>query len=193
MYFPITAVVSLTVDHADGSGVDFALVGREGFVGFFRFLPKPVVLGSATVQCPGTLYRVQADIALAFFDRSVAFRRLLMEYMQTLVVEAAQNSSCYRHHSIEQQLCRSLLTYMDRQQSQQLHLTHEMLARSLGVRREGVTLAARRLSDLGMIRNTRGSIEILSPMGLKSRSCECYHVLMEMRHTSFVPPRSPFA
>lgn len=65
MYFPITAVVSLTVDHADGSGVDFALVGREGFVGFFRFLPKPVVLGSATVQCPGTLYRVQADIALA--------------------------------------------------------------------------------------------------------------------------------
>lgn len=181
IYFPITAIVSLMLDLEDGSGVEFALVGREGLVGFFLFVERPNTRSSAVVQCAGSLLRLKADLAAHYFDHSPTFRRGLMDYMQFLVTEAAQNSSCYRHHSIEQQLCRCLLTYMDRQQSLSLALTHETIARTLGVRREGVTLAARKLSDLGFIRYARGQIEIISAAGLRAHSCECYRVLNEMR------------
>lgn len=173
--------------------MEFGMVGPEGLVGFPLFLRIPVMFGSAVVQHPGALYRVPADVALSQFEQSPPFRRALMNYMQFLVVEAAQNSSCYRHHSIEQQLCRSLLSYMDSQDSAQLSLTHEVLARTLGVRREGITLAARRLQELGFIKYARGHIEILSPLGLHANSCECYHVLKETRKRIFRPGQGPFA
>jgi CRP-like cAMP-binding protein len=173
--------------------VEFGMVGSEGLVGFSLFLTIPLTYGSAVVQHPGALYRVPADVALSQFEESPAFRRALMRYMQFLVVEAAQNSSCYRHHSIEQQLCRSLLSYRDTQGSSQLSLTHEALARTLGVRREGITLAARRLQDLGFIQYARGHVEILSPLGLQAHSCECYHVLKETRERIFRPGRGPLA
>ncbi len=169
------------------------MVGPEGLVGFFLFLKTRVTYGSAVVQYPGALYRVPADVALSQFEQSPPFRRALMNYMQFLVLEAAQNSSCYRHHSIEQQLCRSLLSYMDSQGSAQLSLTHEALARTLGVRREGITLAARRLQELGFIQYARGHIEILSAPGLQSHSCECYYVLKETRARLFRSAPGPFA
>ena len=189
----MTAVVSLMLDLKDGSSVEFGMVGPEGLVGFFLFLKTPVTYGSAVVQYPGALYRVPADVALSQFEQSPPFRRALMNYMQFLVLEAAQNSSCYRHHSIEQQLCRSLLSYMDSQGSAQLSLTHEALARTLGVRREGITLAARRLQELGFIQYARGHIEILSAPGLQSHSCECYYVLKETRVRIFRSAPGPFA
>jgi CRP-like cAMP-binding protein len=176
----VTAVVSLTVDLKDGSSVEFGTVGPDGLAGGFFFFSSPIAYGTALVQCSGALYRVPAEIALARFHASSVFRKSVTDYMHFLLAVAAQNSSCYRYHSIEQQLCRTLLSLMDQLNSSSFSVTHEALARALGVRREGVTLSAQRLRSLGFIEYSRGRVEVLSPLELRKNSCECYQALKNL-------------
>jgi len=64
----------------------------------------------------------------------------------------------------------------DRVQSDEFLLTHELLAKMLGVRRAGVTVAASGLRRAGLIHSKRGSVTIIDRRGLEQRSCECYGV-----------------
>ena len=89
----------------------------------------------------------------------------------------AQTAVCNRHHSVDQQLCRWLLLSLDRLPSNELTMTQELIANMLGVRREGVTEAAGKLQDAGLIRYSRGKITVLDRPGLEARSCECYPVV----------------
>jgi Mn-dependent DtxR family transcriptional regulator len=81
---------------------------------------------------------------------------------------------CNRHHSLEQQLCRWLLSSLDRLPSNELTMTQELIAEMLGVRREGVTEAAGRLKKAGLIRCCRGHITVLDRRQLEAHACECY-------------------
>jgi len=56
-------------------------------------------------------------------------------------------------------------------------MTQELIANMLGVRREGVTGAALRLQEAGLIRYTRGHITVVNRAGLEKRTCECYAVV----------------
>jgi Mn-dependent DtxR family transcriptional regulator len=56
----------------------------------------------------------------------------------------------------------------------ELVMTQELIANMLGVRREGVTEAARKLQDAGLIRYARGHITVLYRPKLEARVCECY-------------------
>ena len=89
----------------------------------------------------------------------------------------AQTAVCNRHHSVEQQLCRWLLLSLDRLPSSQIRMTQELIANMLGVRREGVTEAARRLQEAGLIHYLRGRITVLDRPKLEQRVCECYAVV----------------
>ncbi len=53
-------------------------------------------------------------------------------------------------------------------------MTHEHAASLLGVRREGVTAAALKLQQAGVIRYSRGHILVLDRTRLEQRTCECY-------------------
>ena len=103
--------------------------------------------------------------------------RLLLLYTQALLTQMAQTAVCYRLHSIEQQLCRSLLLSRDRLDSDEFIMTQELLANMLGVRREGVSVAAHGLQEAGLIRYARGRITIVDRSGLEDRACECYQVV----------------
>jgi CRP-like cAMP-binding protein len=81
---------------------------------------------------------------------------------------------CNRHHSIEQQLCRWLLTMADRLGIRELAVTQHALAAALGVRREGISAAAAGLQKEGLIRYSRGRLEVLDRTGIERRVCECY-------------------
>ena len=48
---------------------------------------------------------------------------------------------------MDQQFCRWLLLSLDRLPSNELTMTHELIANMLGVRREGVTAAVKRETD----------------------------------------------
>ncbi len=84
---------------------------------------------------------------------------------------------CYRHHNIEQQLSRWLLSAADRVPPGEMVMTQELVASMLGVRRESVTLAAGHFQDAGYIRYRRGHITVLDPVGLRHCACECYGVV----------------
>jgi len=104
-------------------------------------------------------------------------QRLLLRYTQALITQMAQTAVCNRHHSIDQQLCRWLLLSLDRLGSNELRMTQELIANMLGVRRPGVTEAAMKLQDAGLIRYSYGHIAVLDRPGLEKRACECYAVV----------------
>jgi hypothetical protein len=100
-----------------------------------------------------------------------------LRYTQSLITQMAQTAVCNRHHSVDQQLCRWLLPSLDRLASNELTMTQERIANTLGVRREGVTDAAGKLQALGVIRYQRERITVLDRPKLEKLSCDCYAVV----------------
>jgi CRP-like cAMP-binding protein len=107
------------------------------------------------------------------------FQHLLLRYTQALITQISQTAVCNRLHSVEQQLSRWLLLSHDRVEADELIMTQELIADMLGVRREGVTVAAGRLQDAGAISYVRGHIQILDRQKLEAIACECYRVVKD--------------
>lgn len=177
VYFPTTAVVSLLYMTLNGSSAEIAVVGYEGVVGVSLFMGGQTSPCRAMVRHAGQGYRLRARALQEAFNSSAASRRLLLRYAQALMTQVSQMAVCNRHHSMEKQLCRWLLMTLDRLQDNHLRMTQELISTLLGVRREGVTEHANRLQNAGLIRYTRGHIEVLDRQGLEERVCECYRVV----------------
>ena len=111
------------------------------------------------------------------FNRSAPVLHLLLRYTQALITQMSQTAVCNRHHTLDQQLCRWLLLSLDRLHGNELVMTQDLIANMLGVRREGVTMGARKLQKSGLIRYSRGRITILDRAGLEKSTCECYAVV----------------
>lgn len=176
-YFPTTAIVSLLYVLENGSSAEIAVVGNEGILGISLFMGGYTTPSRAVVQSKGNAYRLKANVLLDEFNRGGPSHDLLLRYTQALITQMTQTAVCYRHHSVEQQLCRWLLLSLDRLQGNSLDMTQELIANMLGVRREGVTEAAGRLQREGLIQYSRGHIEILDRDKLEGRVCECYQVV----------------
>ncbi|CAE6689438.1 Crp/Fnr family transcriptional regulator [Paraburkholderia nemoris] len=177
VYFPTTSIVSLLYVMEDGASAEIAIVGNEGIIGIALFMGGETTPNRAVVQSAGQAYRLDARILKEEFHRAGPVQRLLLRYTQALITQMAQTAVCNRHHSIDQQLCRWLLLSMDRLPSNELKMTQELIANMLGVRRSGVTEAALKLQDAGLIRYGHGHIEVLDRPGLEKRVCECYGVV----------------
>lgn len=176
-YFPTTAIVSLHYVMESGASSESAGVGNEGVVGISLFMGGDTTTSSAVVKSAGHSYRLPRRVLMQEFERGGLLQRLLLRYTQALMTQMTQTAVCNRHHSIEQQLCRWLLSTVDRIPSGELVMTQELVASMLGVRREGITEAAGALQDAGFIRYRRGHISVLDRSGLEGLSCECYAVV----------------
>ncbi len=177
VYFPTTAIVSLLYVMEDGASAEIAIVGNEGILGISLFMGGDTTPSRALVQSAGYGFRLKAQHLKEEFQRFGPTTHLLLRYTQALITQMAQTAVCNRHHSVDQQLCRWLLLSLDRLASNELLMTQELIANMLGVRREGVTEAAGKLQDAGLIRYRRGKITVLDRPGLEARSCECYQVV----------------
>lgn len=176
-YFPTTAIVSLHYVMASGASTETAGVGNEGMVGIPLFMGGNTTPSSAMVQTAGHAYRLDRHLLKQQFNRAGLLQRLLLRYTQALATQMFQTAACNRHHSVEQQLCRWLLLTLDRLPSDELIMTQELVARMLGVRREGITEAAGNLQRAGVISYRRGHIAVLDRPGLETCTCECYAVV----------------
>lgn len=176
-YFPTTSIVSLLYVMEDGASAEISIVGNEGLVGIALFMGGETTPSRAVVQSAGWAYRLDARVLKDEFGRAGPVQRLFLRYTQALITQMAQTAVCNRHHSIDQQLCRWLLLSMDRLPSNELKMTQELIANMLGVRRAGVTEAAMKLQDAGLIRYSHGHIEVLDRPALEQRVCECYGVV----------------
>ena len=177
IYFPTDAIVSLLYVMEDGSSAGISLVGNEGVVGIALFMGGESTLNRAVTQSAGRAYRLPGQVLRDEFSRHADMLHLLLRYTQSLITQMAQTAVCNRYHSIDQQLCRWLLLSMDRLRGNKLHMTQELIASMLGVRREGITEAAGKLQKLGVIQYNRGNIVILDRKRLEDLSCECYSVV----------------
>jgi CRP-like cAMP-binding protein len=174
-YFPTTSVVSLVHMMEDGATNEIAAVGNEGIVGVPLFMGSETTHSQAVVRTSGHAFRIKSASLLEEFKRSAAIQLLLLRYTQSLFAQISQMAACNRHHSVHQQLCRWLLSSLDRQASNTLEITHESIASLLGVRRESITKEAGELQNAGIIQYARGHITVVDRPKLVARSCECYH------------------
>ena len=177
LYFPTSGIVSLLYVMENGASAEIAVTGNEGVVGIALFMGGESTPSRAVVQAAGEAYRLSASVVKAEFAHGGPLQVRLLRYTQALITQMAQTAVCNRHHSVEQQLCRWLLLSLDRLPSNKLTMTQELIANMLGVRREGVTEAAGRLQDAGLIHYSRGHITALDRSGLEKRVCECYAVV----------------
>ena len=177
VYFPESGIVSLVAMMRDGSMAEAGMVGREGLVGLPVFLGTGASPFRAVVQVPGTARRMDAAAFRAEVKRAGTLNGLVHRYVNAFVVHLGQSSACNSHHSVEQRCCRWLLLAQDRVGAGAFPLTHEFLAAMLGVRRTGVTEVAGNLQRAGLIRYSRGRVEILDRKGLEAAACECFRVI----------------
>ncbi|HEX3139417.1 MAG TPA: Crp/Fnr family transcriptional regulator [Rhizobacter sp.] len=187
VYFPTTAITSLLYVLENGASAEIAVVGFEGVVGISLFMGGESTTSRAVVQSAGRGYRLSASVMMQEFNRAGPVLHLLLRYTQALLTQMSQTAVCNRHHTLDQQLCRWLLLSLDRLRSSELVMTQELIANMLGVRREGVTEAAGRLQESGLIRYRRGHISVLDRHGLEKRACECYAVVKH-EYDRLLPP-----
>jgi CRP-like cAMP-binding protein len=189
VYFPSTAIVSLLYVTKSGESAEIAAVGNEGVVGIALFMGGETTPNRAVVQSAGRCYRLKAETIKAEFNRSAPVMHLLLRYTQALITQMAQTAVCNRHHSVDQQLCRWLLSSLDRLRGNELTMTQGLIANILGVRREGVTEAALKLQRAGLISYARGRVKVLDRPGLELRTCECYSVVRS-EYARLLPKRT---
>jgi len=183
VYFPNDSLVSLLTLVDGHQALEVGLVGREGMVGVplaMQIATSPV---RALVQGTGTAMRMQAAPFIKAFRQSHALQRQLHRYTYSLMTQITQTAACNRFHVIEARLARWLLMTHDRMQASPFRLTQEFLSHMLGVRRVGVTKAARTLQQNKLISYTRGNITILDRKGLEAAACSCYEVV-KSTHTA---------
>ena len=179
VYFPTDSIVSLLYVMEDGASAEIAVVGNEGLIGVSLFMGGESTPSRAIVQSAGSAYRLPGQRLKDEFNRHGEMLLLMLRYTQSLITQMAQTAVCNRHHSIDQQLCRWLLLSLDRLDGNRLVMTQELIANMLGVRREGVTEAAGKLQQRGVIEYKRGHITVIHRKALESLSCECYAVVKE--------------
>ena len=192
VYFPTDAIVSMLYVMEDGRSAEISVIGNEGVVGISLFMGGESTPSRAIVQSAGNGYRMPGQrLKDEFNHQGGELQHLLLRYTQALITQMAQTAVCNRHHSIDQQLCRWLLLSLDRLPDNRLTMTQELIANMLGVRREGVTAAAGKLQDAGVITYRRGLITVLDRLRLEERCCECYAVVKKEtdRLLQYVPER----
>lgn len=192
VYFPTDSIVSLQYLMENGASTAISVVGNEGLLGITLFLGGESTPSRSLVQSAGFAYRLPRQRVKEEFNRHGQLLLLMLRYTQALITQVSQTAVCNRHHSIDQQLCRWLLLSMDRLSHNHLTMTQEFIGNMLGVRREGVTQAASKLQQLGVISYSRGLIKVLDRSKLEKLSCECYSVVKKETDLllNYLPQRS---
>ncbi len=177
LFFPVSGVVSRQHFGRDGESTEIAVIGREGVVGVAVLLGGGSTVDRTVTQIAGRAYRIASDALLDEFHRGGALQARVLRYVQALMTQMAQTAACNRHHSIEQQLCRWLLLTLDRIDGSSVGMTQELISQMLGVRRPGITEAARRLQAAGAVETRRGEMWVRDRAKLQAHACDCYSIV----------------
>ena len=179
VYFPVTSVNSvIAVDHHGGE-IEVGTIGNEGLVGLSVYLGATTAPGRAFTQIGGESERMDAAVFTRMIESLSALRAVLQRYTQGFLTQVSQSVACNQLHSPDQRLARWLLSCADRVGRPRFELTQEFMAQMLGVRRATVSEAAQELQGRGLIRYSRGTVEILDRTGLTEAACPCYRIVRD--------------
>jgi CRP-like cAMP-binding protein len=179
IYFIERGLVSLVINAQDGFQIETSVAGWEGVVGVLSAASGQPVAHRVVVQVPGKAYRLPVSVFRDEWRLDALLQEWILRYVHLMLVQTSQGVLCNRIHSIEERLCRWLLTVRDRVESSELELTHACTAHMLGTRRSGVTLALGTLQQSGLIECARAHITIVDHEQLEASACECYSRLAQ--------------
>jgi CRP-like cAMP-binding protein len=179
VYFPVDCLVSLLAPVKGHAPLEVAMVGSEGLVGIPLVLGLRSSLLRAVVQGSGNVLFMSAQAFRLQLRQHSALRRAIDRFVHSLMAQLTQTAACNAFHPIEARCARSLLMARERLKSDELELTHQLLAQMLGVRRVGVTVAAGNLQRRGAISYSRGRVIILDAKRLAEAACGCYTVIKD--------------
>jgi CRP-like cAMP-binding protein len=177
VYFPHSGMISLLVVMPEGEAIETATIGREGVVGAMSGLGPRHAFTGAIVQVTGTTSRIATSRFRTAVKQSDVIREVVLRYNDLLLGQVQQLAACNALHGVEARLCRWLLQTRDCIDSDTIPLTQEFLAQMLGAGRTTVTLTARKLQAMGLIRYRRGRIDLLDPHRLEETACACYEIV----------------
>jgi CRP-like cAMP-binding protein len=177
VYFPSSGIVSLLASTNGRSSIEVGMVGKEGMVGLGIFLGVSSSLNRAVVQGVGSAMRIKATAFRKVCNNGGILPRLLQRYAHSVLTQVTQSAVCNQFHSLDARLARWLLMTHDRMGNDEFQLTQEFLSHMLGVRREGVSMAAGDLQKRKLIRYSRGRLHVLDRPGLEATSCGCYEII----------------
>ena len=177
-YFVNDGLASVLNVMTDGKSVEVGLAGKEGFIGL------PLVVGLSTSPCrvvmqvAGSAFRIRASDFAQALHRCPQLERQLNRFTHAMAMQATQVAACNRVHEVEERLARWLLMSQDRLGGDRVPLTQEFLAHMLGTRRASVTVAAGILQKAGLIKYTRGEVNVVNRAELEDAACECYQSMV---------------
>ena len=177
VFFPDSGVVSVVAVYADGSIIEMATVGREGFTDVQAVFGAKRSSVQLLVQIPGSAARMSRAAFTRAMQSMPAFRSLMDAYVQAFLEQVMVSVACNGAHSLKQRLARWLLMMRDRGDSDTLPITQDLLAEMLGVQRPSISNAAQELERAGLIERGRRQVTILDRQGLTKASCECYQLV----------------
>jgi CRP-like cAMP-binding protein len=173
-WFPTDGVLSVLGSAAAQTDIEVGTIGSEGMLGVGVLLGAELSFGRVFVQVEGTGWRMAAADLRECVAAQPAFSRVLHRYANALLVQIAQGTACNRAHPVEQRCARWLLQTHDRVRGDHFDLTQEFLGQMLGERRATVNQVAGSLQQRGLIRYTRGRIQVTDREGLEAAACRCY-------------------
>ena len=177
IYFPTSAVISIVVSLSTGELVEAAMIGRDGVIGAGAALDGKISLSRAIVQLAGDAMMCSLDDLRSAAMQSQSLLSKLIRHEQTVNAQSQQSAACIASHHTEARLCRWLLRSRDLSGSDTLLFTQEFLAEMLGVQRTSVTLVAHTLQQAGLMKYSRGKIQIINVAGMQEAACECYETI----------------
>ena len=177
VYFPNHGIISLLAGVNERSTLEVGFVSDDGMVGLGVFLGVNSSPNRAVVQGEGSALKMKAATFRRLCQSNGTLPRLLQRYAHSVLMQITQYAVCNQFHSVDARLARWLLMTNDRMGDNEFQLTQEFLSNMLGVRREGVSVAAGNLQKRKLISYTRGRLQVLDRLGLEATSCSCYEII----------------
>lgn len=188
-YFIESGGCSVTTRAGDCLPVEIHTLGRKDFVGVPLILGMRVSPHRCSVQARGQALRMHSDDLTCLIKRDAELERLLLGYVQAILIHSSQLSACNSRHTLHQRLARWLVVASDRLGSREVPFTHSYIANALAVRRAGVTVALGEMVREGVVTCRRAGVVITDAARLKSLSCDCQGVILSAYNRSCtVPP-----
>jgi len=161
VYCPVSAIIALQIDVADGASADIVLVGKENMVGS-GVMGGNQNFSRARVRFAGFVYKLPIEVFWSELANDRAFLKIWMAATRHMILQIAMPTVCSGRHTNEQQMVRWIL------------------ADVLGVRRESITQVAGKLSQDGLIEVSRGQLLVLNRPGMEAKACACYRIMNPM-------------
>jgi cAMP-binding proteins - catabolite gene activator and regulatory subunit of cAMP-dependent protein kinases len=187
-YFPTKGMISLLSVTEQGETIEVAYVGREGTAGIAAAIGGPEVLYQMMVQADTECIVADSDAVRELFIKGPIFHDLLLRYVYALLQQMSQTCLCNHFHTIEQRLCRWLTVMCERSGNHRLSLTQEFLAHMLGVQRTSIGMITQAMKAKGIIRYSRGRLEVVNPERVRASACECYQIVNTEYENLYKPP-----